>query len=49
MEYYRGGAQKFVQPIIADMHMFNLSKSDKNVSETIVLKHDFCWALQENA
>jgi hypothetical protein len=45
MDYYRG-AQKLVQPIIADMHMFNLNKPEINIRRTIVLKQP--WALQEN-
>jgi len=47
MDYYRCGAQKSVQPKTADMCVFHLNKSEINVSRKILLKLDFCWALQE--
>lgn len=47
MDYYRRGAQIFVQPKTADMCIIHLNKSEINISRTILLKQDFCWALQE--
>jgi hypothetical protein len=47
MDYYRRGAQKFVQPKTADMCIFHLNKSEINISRTILLKQYFCLTLQE--
>jgi hypothetical protein len=46
MDYYRRGAQKFEQPKMGDVYMCHLNKSEINISRTILLIQDFCWALQ---